>query len=139
VFTPLIGWHCKLRPNTEGTEPFNVSALDWDKVAVFATATGASLVLSLNQLLRSWPNGGVGGCGEDEGAACQWNPSNAKAWIKHNRDSGHRLFGYVDVAPSLAAGLGSRYDGGARVLHIAAREHLHHTSRAVGFNQLLTL
>jgi hypothetical protein len=34
---------------------------------------------------------------------------------------------------------GSRYDGGSRVLYIAAREHLHHTSRVVSFNQLLTL
>ena len=37
------------------------------------------------------------------------------------------------------SGFGSRYDGGARVLVIAAREHIHHTSRVVATDALLTL
>jgi hypothetical protein len=42
---------------------------------------------------------------------------------------------YVVVAHSLDAGLAR----GARVLLISARTHLHHNSRVVSFNQLLTL
>lgn len=71
------------------------SASDWEKVASFATATGASLVLGLNQLLRDWPDGGAHGCGTAaDGTGCRWNPANAKAWIAHNRDHGHRVYGY---------------------------------------------
>jgi hypothetical protein len=43
------------------------------------------------------------------------------------------------VIVSVGSQFGSRHDGRARVLLIAARKHLHHISQVVGFNQLLTV
>ena len=78
-----------LRTGGGGTDPFNATLSDWDQVAEFAVATGSDLVLGLNQFTRNWPAKGI--C---HGRNCAWIPTNARGWMKHNRDKKWPLYGY---------------------------------------------
>lgn len=132
-----------LRPNGGGTAPFNAAVADWDRVVGFAKATGGDMVVGLNLLLREWPEGGAHGCASAGSADCAWDPTNARTWLEHNRDTAAPVVGYelgtLRVTYSAEEGLASTVPSGRCVQTAAPPLHVLTLSASRGTRRPLSL
>ena len=88
---PKIGRNPHTKPGMEARE---LTASAWDPFAKLMTdMAGVDLVVGLGALWRKW-----GGCDVGADGVCPggipWEPANAAAFIKHNREAGHRIWAY---------------------------------------------
>ena len=89
---PQVGRSAKFKYKP-GMMAHNLTLAEWSPFAEFMQTAGVDMVVGLNALLRHWGN-----CSATPDKECtgdiSWDPTNAVAFIKHNRAAGLRIYGY---------------------------------------------